>query len=82
MRVGILDILALPTSHPAENFYRLFLTKQFASVTPQAISVWCRRHGHETFYATYYGVGQAHKLLPNDLDVVFICCYSQASPLA
>jgi len=82
MRVGILDILALPSRHPAENFYRLLLTKQFASVTPQAISVWCRRQGHETFYATYYGVGHAHKLLPSNLDVVFICCYSQASPLA
>ena len=82
MRVGILDILALPARNAAENFYRVFLTKQFASVTPQAISVWCRRQGHTTFYATYYGVGQAHKLLPSDLDVVFISCYSQASPLA
>jgi hypothetical protein len=53
MRVGILDILALPTRNPAENFYRLLLTKQFASITPQAISVWCRRLGHQTFYATY-----------------------------
>jgi radical SAM superfamily enzyme YgiQ (UPF0313 family) len=82
MRVGILDILALPTRRPAENFYRLLWTKQFASVTPQAISVWCRRLGHDTYYATYYGMGSAHRLLPSDLDVVFICCYSQASPLA
>jgi radical SAM superfamily enzyme YgiQ (UPF0313 family) len=82
MRVGILDILALPTGNASETFYRLFLTKQFASVTPQAISVWCRRLGHETFYATYYGVGDAHRLLPNDLDVLFVSCYSQASPLA
>ncbi len=82
MRVGILDILALPTRRTAENFYRLLWTKQFASVTPQAISVWCRRLGHETHYATYYGVGQPHRLLPSDLDVVFISCYSQASPIA
>jgi radical SAM superfamily enzyme YgiQ (UPF0313 family) len=82
MRVGILDILALPSRHPADTFYHLLLTKQFASVTPQAISVWCRRLGHDTFYATYYGVGDAHRLLPSDLDVIFISCYTQASPLA
>src|SRR5947199_5911324 len=39
MRVGILDVLALPTRHLTTTFYRLLLTKQFASVTPQAISV-------------------------------------------
>lgn len=82
MRVGILDILALPTGNPSENFYRLLLTKQFASVTPQAISVWCRRLGHETFYRTYYGLGDVRRLLPSDLDVVFVSCYSQASPIA
>jgi radical SAM superfamily enzyme YgiQ (UPF0313 family) len=82
MRVGILDIMAPPTRRPADLAYRLLITKQFASITPQAISVWCRRLGHETFYATYYGVGQPHRLLPDDLDVVFISCYTQVSHLA
>ncbi|WP_431903150.1 B12-binding domain-containing radical SAM protein [Amycolatopsis thermoflava] len=58
------------------------MTKQFAGITPQAISVWCRRQGHETFYATYYGLGDPHRLLPRDLDVVFIACYTQVSHLA
>lgn len=82
MRVGILDILALPSWHPADTVYHLLITKQFASITPQAISVWCRRLGHETFYATYYGLGDPHRLLPSDLDVVFIACYTQASAIA
>ncbi len=82
MRVGILDILALPSRHPADTFYHLLLTKQFASITPQAIAVWCRRLGHTTFYAAYYGVGDAHRLLPPDLDVIFISCYTQVSPIA
>ena len=60
MRVGVLDILALPGRHPADRLYRTLFTKQFASITPQAISVWCRRRGHETFYATYYGMGTVH----------------------
>ena len=82
MRIGILDILALPSHRAADRFYHLLLTKQFASITPQAISVWCRRMGHQTFYATYYGAGDAHRLLPSDLDVVFIASYTQASPIA
>lgn len=82
MRVGILDILAPPAHRPVELGYRLLMTKQFASITPQAIAVWCRRLGHETFYATYYGLGHPHRLLPADLDVVFIACYTQVSHLA
>lgn len=82
MRVGILDILALPSRGPASTVYHALLTKQFASITPQAIAVWCRRLGHETFYAAYYGSGDAYRLLPHDLDVVFIASYTQVSPIA
>ncbi len=82
MRVGILDILGPPARRPVDIGYQLLITKQYASITPQAISVWCRRQGHETFYATYYGLGQPHRLLPADLDVVFISCYTQVSHLA
>jgi hypothetical protein len=82
MRVGILDVLALPARRLADTAYQLLLTKQFASVTPQAVSVWCRQLGHQTFYATYYGVGDPRRLLPADLDVLFIACYTQASALA
>lgn len=82
MRVGILDILALPSRHLADTGYHLLITKQFASITPQAIAVWCRRLGHRTFYAAYHGVGDAHRMLPADLDIVFIASYTQASPIA
>jgi radical SAM superfamily enzyme YgiQ (UPF0313 family) len=82
VRVGILDILALPSRGPADAVYHGLLTKQFASITPQAISVWCRRLGHETFYGVYYGAGDAHRILPADLDVVFVSCHTQASPIA
>jgi radical SAM superfamily enzyme YgiQ (UPF0313 family) len=82
MRVGILDLLGPPARSPVDIGYQLLITKQYASITPQAISVWCRRQGHETYYATYYGLGQPHRLLPADLDVVFISCYTQVSHLA
>ncbi|HKB41974.1 MAG TPA: hypothetical protein VKD72_36440, partial [Gemmataceae bacterium] len=82
MKVGILDILALPSRHWADMPSHFMMTKQYASVTPQAIAVWCRQLGHQTFYATYYGVGSPSHRLPRDLDIIFISCYTQASALA
>ena len=82
MRVGILELLGPPARRPVDLAYQVLITKQYASITPQAISVWCRRLGHETFYATYYGLGRPDRLLPADLDVVFISCYTQVSRLA
>jgi len=82
VRVGILDILTTAARSWAEAAYNLGLTKQYASVTPQAVAVWCRQMGHRTFYAIYYGAGDPKRSLPDDLDVVFIATYTQASALA
>jgi radical SAM superfamily enzyme YgiQ (UPF0313 family) len=62
--------------------YKYLITRQYASIMPQAISVWCRSLGHEVFYATYFGNKDPKQLLPNDLDIVFISTYTQASALA
>jgi hypothetical protein len=51
MRVGILEILGSPARQPTDLPYRLLMTKQYASVTPQAVAVWSRQLGHQTFYA-------------------------------
>jgi len=82
MKVGILELLSLPSEKLSHSIFHLFITKQYASITPQTISVWCRQLGHESYYATYYGVGKAHKKLPENLDIVFISSCSQAAPLA
>ena len=66
-------------NHKAYNY---LVIKQYASIMPQAISVWCRNLGHEVFYATYFGNKDPKHLLPNDLDVVFISAYTRASALA
>jgi radical SAM superfamily enzyme YgiQ (UPF0313 family) len=82
MKVGVLEILALPSFTVTEHIFNRFVSKQCASLMPQAISVWCRQGGHQTFYATYYGFGDARKLLPSDLDIVFIACNTRTSPIA
>jgi len=84
MKIGIIELLiATPPNRwspgTAGNY---FLTKQYASIMPQTIAVWCRQLGHQTFYATYFGQKEPKQLLPSDLDVVFISAYTQASALA
>ena len=81
MRVGIIEVMGLPSRNWIDTIYNAIFTKQYAGVTPQAISVWCRQLGYETFYATYYGVGRPDRLLPLDLDVVFFSGWTLTSPL-
>ena len=39
----------------AHTAYVYPVIRQYASVMPQAVSVWCRELGHQVFYATYFG---------------------------
>jgi radical SAM superfamily enzyme YgiQ (UPF0313 family) len=83
MRIGILDLLSAGAPRTGNHqAYNYLVIKQYASIMPQAISVWCRNLGYEVFYATYFGNKDPKHLLPNDLDVVFISSYTQASALA
>ncbi len=83
MRIGILELMSAGANKSLlHTAYSYLITKQYASIMPQAISVWCRKSGHEVFYATYFGNKDPKTLLPNNLDVVFISTYTQASALA
>lgn len=83
MRIGVIEILkASPARGHLQRLYTHYIIKQYASVMPQAVSVWCRELGHEVHYATYYGQSDPRSLLPRDLDLVFIATYTQASALA
>jgi radical SAM superfamily enzyme YgiQ (UPF0313 family) len=83
LRVGILELLRADARPDGlAHSHRHLIARQYASITPQAVSVWCRQLGHATFYATYYGQADPAALLPADLDVVFIGTYTSASALA
>ena len=83
MRIGILELISAGTTRRWDHkAYNYLITRQYASIMPQAVSVWCRNLGHQVFYATYLGDKDPKQLLPNDLDVVFISTYTQASALA
>jgi len=83
MRIGILELLTdVRATGWVARTYANYLTKQFASITPQAIAVWCRELGHEVHYRTYYGQADPHTLLPKGLDIVFIGSYTRSSGVA
>ena len=83
MRIGVLEILTDQVSPGwIRNTYNRNFRRHYASITPQAVSVWCRELGHQVHYTTYYGEGRPEDLLPTDLDVVFMATYTRASVLA
>src|SRR6266540_3341500 len=83
MKVGVIELIEDRASKSwTDVAYRVFFKKYHASITPQAVSVWCRKLGHQVWYATYYGQRDPERLLPDQLDVVFIASYTQASALA
>lgn len=83
MRIGIIELIMDTVSRNWINsLYTAHFRRQFYGIVPQAVSVWCRELGHQVFYSTYYGQKDPKSLLPNDLDVVFISAFTQASALA
>lgn len=83
MRVGIIELLVESESRNwVESAYGAHFKRYYCSITPQVVAVWCRQLGHQAFYATFYGHQDPKSLLPDDLDVVFISTYTQASALA
>ncbi|MDH4207645.1 MAG: radical SAM protein [Anaerolineae bacterium] len=83
MRIGVLELLRAEVSTPwNQKLYDHLIVKQYASIMPQAVSVWCRSLGHKVFYATYFGQRDPRQLLPSDLDVVFVSGHTEASALA
>jgi len=83
MRVGVLELLTDSQNRGyTAALYARYFRRQFMSIMPQVVAVWCRQLGHRVSYATYCGNGDPRSLLPDDLDVVFIAVYTQASALA
>ena len=82
MKIGVIELLAGKSSPTWRQTLEDFLTtKQYASIMPQAVTVWARQLGHQVHYATFYGMGDPKGKLPADLDLVFISVYTKDSAL-
>lgn len=83
LAVGVIDLVSdTAPGGVGELAYTHLFRKQNVSVMPQIVSAWCRKRGHQVHYASYYGQTAPERLLPDALDLVFVCCTTQASGLA
>ena len=82
MKIGIIEILTESAPSAFSSALYGWYRKKFASIMPQVIAVWCHQLGHEVHYTTYYGQSDPLRLLPDELDVLFVSSYTQASPWA
>jgi hypothetical protein len=53
-----------------------------ASIMPQVVAAWCEQEGHQVTFICYTGLEKLDKELPKDVDLVFICSFTQAAFLA
>ena len=79
LRIGVLELVA---AGPQRSIYARTMFPNFASVMPQVIAVWCEELGHEVSYEVYAGRGYVPQLLPDKLEVVFLCAFTHAALLA
>lgn len=83
MKIGVLEIIIdeVPKSF-GEIIYNHYFKKPQVGIMPQVIAVWCSRLGHNVHYNTYIGQKDISKLVPNDIDLLIISSFTQASALA
>lgn len=81
-KIAVLELLTGRATNYREYTAYFLLKKQYISITPQAISYWCRQMGHRVHYATYFGLGDPHDKLPGDLDIIFISAPTHLSAFA
>jgi hypothetical protein len=79
MRIAILELLH--DRGPGGGFSDYF-RQQFMGIMPQTIAVWCSEAGHDVHYRTYWGQEEPLKLVPDDIDILFVSAYTQSSAVA
>ena len=77
--MGIIDLVA---KGPTDALYARVMNANLASIMPQVVGVWCEARGHEVTYVCYTGLENLVDELPDDVDVVFICAFTEAAFLA
>src|SRR5690242_4435693 len=58
------------------------MNANFAAIMPQVIAVWCEQEGHDVTLVCYTGFENLIEELPDKVDLVFICAFTEAAQLA
>jgi hypothetical protein len=77
LEIHILDV----DCNPLRRLHCRNVNRNYANMIPQAVSVWSRGLGHETFCATCWAQADPKSLLPGNRNVAFLSAYTSASAL-
>jgi hypothetical protein len=80
LKVGVVDLLAHAVTTP--YLRRRVIAPGTSSVMPQAVAAWAEELGCEVHYAAWTAREDLLRLLPDELDVVFISAFTRASFMA
>ncbi|MEO8712482.1 MAG: radical SAM protein [Parafilimonas sp.] len=79
LNIGVIDLVS---KGPAKTLWARIMHANFASIMPQVVATWCEQEGHNVKMICYTGLEDLSKELPKDVDLVFICSFTQAALLA
>ena len=79
LKVSVIDLVS---KGPVNTLWARIMYANLASIMPQAIATWCSEEGHEVTMVCYTGSEDLSKEVPGDVDLLFICSFTQAALLA
>ena len=78
-RIGIIDLVA---KGPTRALYSRLMYANLASIMPQVVAAWCEAEGHEVEYVCYTGREDLLRILPDEVNLLFVCAFTEAAQLA
>lgn len=79
LKIGIIDLVS---KGPTNTLWARIMHANLASIMPQIVASWCEQEGHDVTFTCYTGLENLETELPRDVDLVFICSFTQAAFLA
>ncbi|HZI25250.1 MAG TPA: hypothetical protein VFD46_09245, partial [Chryseolinea sp.] len=79
LKIGIIDLVS---KGPTNTLWARIMHANLASIMPQIVATWCEQQGHSVTFICYTGREKLENELPDNVDLVFICSFSQAAFLA
>lgn len=79
LKITIIDLVS---NKPTSRLYARIMNANFASIMPQAISVWCEELGHDVRFICYTGFEDFDRDLLDKTDIVFISAFTLSAQLA
>lgn len=79
LKIGVIDLVS---KGPNNTLWARIMHANMASIMPQVVATWCEQEGHDVKLICYTGTEDLRKELPQGMDLIFICAFTQAALLS